>query len=101
MAADEDGIDEDRLRQAALLLGEMPLFGKHEIGDVTLIRLKHMIQEIREDDASIAVERTLIDMARLVLDAYRGHPPVLPTAEEALGIEPLDRPGTIRNPGPA
>ncbi len=86
--------DEDKVRLAAETLGEMPILGRHLIGDVTLVRLKHVLAEYQSDGAG-PVDEMLATMVRIVLETYRGTPPAMPSTEEALGIAREGPSGTV------
>lgn len=62
----------NRLREAARALGEMPLYGKHEIGEVQALTLRDFLEQISLDEASddISVEDALLEMARIAIEAY-------------------------------
>jgi hypothetical protein len=92
-------LDEEKLALAVRTLGEMPVVGRHGIGDITLIRLKHVLAEYVSDGAA-TVDGMLDAMARIVLESYAGNPPRMPTTEEALGITATDPPGSVTQPGP-
>jgi hypothetical protein len=84
----------------------VPLCGEHEIGEIELIRVRNVLDEICRDEATDAmdVDDTLMKMVRDVIDAVRASPhsnPALPLAQLVLGIhEPSKLPDIISHPGP-
>lgn len=84
----------------------MPLCGEHEIGELELIRVRDVLDEICRDEATDAmgVDDTLMKMVRVVIDAVRASPhsdPALPLAQQILDIhEPSKLSDIISHPGP-
>lgn len=67
-------MDETRLRQAAEAIAEVKLFDKHQIGEIEVMTVRTLLEDVSRLGDTIPVEDKLLEIARTAIAAYQQEP---------------------------